>query len=128
MTQPPATPQEPVRDDPIARLLDPLDRFVALHHDLPALRADLGPHCTTQVECMLHDVLCLLASEYQDHLAQLTDYGDYLLLLREAALESERLFRSDLRLWRDLKLDEATMQRITRLLKFQLVAHLETTL
>lgn len=117
-----------IRDDTGARLLDPQARFDALYHDLPSLRTALGERANTLLEDIVQDVFYGVACQYRQLLQSTQDYNHYPELIGAAALEGERLFRSDFRVWRDFQLDEQTLQQVIRLLKFRLVTYLETTL
>jgi hypothetical protein len=106
-------------------LLDAAQRYQALYHDLPALRTGLGTHPAHLVEVALGYVFDTIGPAYERELEQSRSADEYQRILHQAAREAENRFRTHPVFRRQLVLDEAQIEQITRLIPFQLAAYLD---
>jgi hypothetical protein len=119
---------KPSRREIVARLLDPVSRYRALHDDLPALRSEMGPDATARLEQVLDDLFTEISYYFRERLRTSRDYGEYLAVINWALDDGEQYLRSDKRVYRHLALPEETLQRVTHLLRYRLISYLEIEL
>jgi len=119
---------KPSRREIVARLLDPVSRYGALHDDLPALRNEMGPEATARLEQVLEDLFTEISYSFRERLRTSRDYGEYLGVIRWALEVGEQYLRLDKRVYQDLVLPEGTLQQVIRLLQYRLISYLEIRL